>query len=161
MAHPIDYSTLTFPAANFAMFIVLAVYLYRKHATPALRARSHRISEHVRQANVTLSSAEMQLRNIKARERNLEPEKSVILEGYSQEATRMKQMIAENAKSQAARMEHDADRQAESEVRKAEEQLRAKVVALATAKARKKLSAELGDDRDRKLRERALADLVN
>lgn len=157
--HHVGLDTLFWPTANFSIYALIVIYLYRKHGTKMLRGRSAQIENHVNRASAALADAEAQFQNSNERLQAIDDEKSSFLETYREEGHRMAASVLQSARESAQRIDHDASRLIASEFSRTEKELRNHVVTVATEQVRERLTRELTAEDDKALRRRALESL--
>ena len=156
----INWLSLKWPAANFALFIFCAVYLYKKHLAPTLRARSVDIEESLRKVSRDLMEAEAGLDSRQERLKTISGEIQELLAEYEIETQKISAAVLAASRRSAERIGADTGRQIENEINQANAVIRREVILQATEAARKKLAASLSGEDDRKLRQAALRELL-
>lgn len=152
-------SSLMWPSVNFVLFVVAAIFLYRKYAASLLRARSIQVEQELRRVAADLAAAVRELTTVRNRLVNIDHEKSEIIAHYRIEGQKMAEVIVSNAMKTADRMALDVGRHIEHELNQAKKETRRQILLLATKKAKGKLEKGLSANDDRRLREQVLRQL--
>lgn len=155
-AHHVDFTTLYWPAVNFIIFLTLATYLYKRFVPPLLKARAREIGDALRQAAFALQEAQEGLGLARKRLADISQEKAEFTQRFAIEAEKMTQAVLYDAKVKAERFREDVERQAETELKHSEEELKQEVVLLAINAVKKRLSGAVSADDDRRLRHEVL-----
>jgi F-type H+-transporting ATPase subunit b len=141
--HAPSVTELLFPAINFAIFAVIVV----KYVIPALREylrrRADDITAAITEASAALGDAEALMTSTRARAASVAAERASIQEDLVAAATRHAERLREQAEETGKRRLADAALVAEQERRRALQEVRAEVAALATELAESRLRAAL------------------
>lgn len=158
--HHAGIESLVWPTINFAIYLALMSYLYKRFAGPALKARAVTFDEQFRRAERALEDAERELRGAQNRADQIEEEQAAIEARFGAEAQSLSRDIADAARRSIAQIEADVQRRIDSEKARAFEQLRHEAVARAARLAREKLRSGLSADDDYRLRHETLRGLI-
>ncbi len=133
-----------FPYINFAIFLALAIYFFRKPlANMAAKRRQNYLSA-VKVANEAKELAVAKLAEIDARLSGLDREVAAIIDTANQEAERESARIIDAANRLAANLREEASRIAEAEIVRARQELKMTVLNEVRAEVEKKIAAEFG-----------------
>lgn len=157
--HAAGIETLVWPAVNFALYVLLLAFLYRRFVDPALKARAASFDQQYRRAVVALEEAERELRQAQARFDGIAEEQAQIRARFDAEAVLLSKDILEAARRTAQQIEQDVSRRIESERAKVVDALRQEAVQRATTLARTRLERTLSEDDDFRLRHETLRGL--
>jgi len=146
-AHVASVTELVFPAINFALFAVIVV----KYVIPALREYLRRRAEDItvtlRDADAALAEAESLMAATRTRAQAVAADRASIQQDLVTVATRQAEELRAQAEETGKRRLADAALVAEQERRRALQEVRAEVAALATDLATSRLRGALsGDD---------------
>ncbi len=134
------------PYANFAIFLGLAIFFFRKPAAAAARKRREQFEKLMAEATSARDQAISKLNELKQREKSIENEleaiKSASLASAEQEAAK----IIADAEKLATHLRTEASRIAAAEVAKARSELRREIVDTVTASVRDKLKSDLSTE---------------
>ncbi len=148
-AHAPSVTELLFPAINFAIFAVIVV----KYVIPALREylrrRADDITAAITEAGAALGDAEALMASTRTRAQSVAAERASIQQDLVTAATRHGERLREQAEETGKRRLADAALVAEQERRRALQEVRAEVAALATELAESRLRAALSADDQR------------
>jgi len=151
---------LTAYAVNFAIYVALAVFLFKKYAAPILRVRKSDLVDRLQKAGNELSVAEKKVSELRGRLSNISVEEERVLKTFDEEARRMSQSIHSNSERSVEKIVEDTENQIQHELQRAKLEIRREVIKQATARAMETLQRGLSDDADRKLRKEALKSLL-
>ena len=149
------YEALFWPTANFTLFVVLFVYLYRLKVKPLLISRSREIREHIERSSREIVEAEELLSELHQKRTCLEKEKEDIQLHFAEDARRISEDITTKAKH-AAKEIKDVGSQIEREVVVAEKLIRAEVIEEAMKRVRDRLDQGVASELDKRIRAQAL-----
>lgn len=147
-----DFSTLFWPGVNFALYLVLLVYLYRRYVPPLLKARSIQIASDLKKSAAELALAQEELALLNKRLQSIGQEKRELTERFEEEAKNFATLILEEAKDRAERLQQDTVRQIERELDRARKDIRREIIARAVVLARREIQGSLSVEEDRRLR---------
>lgn len=147
-----DFSTLFLPGVNFAIYLVLLVYLYRRFVPPLLKARSVQIASDLKKASSELALAQEEMDTLKKRIQNIAEEKRDLTERFEDEAKSFATLILEEVKERAERLQKDTTRQIERELDRTRKEIRQEIISRAVILTRREIQASLAADEDRRLR---------
>jgi F-type H+-transporting ATPase subunit b len=157
-AHAASMSELILPTINFAIFAFILV----KYVVPALREYLRRRAADIVSAAATsrtlLGEAEALLAAARARANGVASERETIRSDVVTAATRQAERLHEQAEETGKRRLADAALVAEQERRRALEEVRAEIAALATSLAESRLRAVLSSDDQRTFVQQFLED---
>lgn len=153
-------ASLGLPAFNFAIYLILFVYIFRKHIAPKLKARSIDIREKVKLSGQTLRAVEGELSTMRERLSDIPTEREEMLKSYDQEADELARAIIAKAQENARSLSRDTARRVEQEFKQAANAVRAEAIALALERVRSELQASLTSEKDAELRRGALQTMV-
>ena len=147
--------SLIWPAVNFAIYLIVMVYLYRRLVRPALKVRAVDFEQRLRKAAQSFQEADREHSLLDERLREIEIEKQEIKDRLTKEGTQMAAQVLVAAEQSGAHMMQDVGRRIERELQKARAEVRQEVINRATAAARKQLEAVSAAD-DLRLRQEAI-----
>lgn len=137
-----DLGTL-YKAINLVIFLSLLFVLLKKPVKSFFADRSTGIKTLIDQAGISYQEALKTNQEIKSRLETLEKQKSDMLSEFKAEAEEEKARLLDQAKKMTERLQSDAKMMAESEVKKAREELREMAISLSRAMAEKKVATDL------------------
>jgi F-type H+-transporting ATPase subunit b len=147
--HAPSIGELLFPAINFAIFVVIIV----KYVVPALRdylqRRLHDITEATAAASAALAEAEAAMSTVRARQASVATDRTTIAGDIVTAATRQAERLLQQADETGKRRVADAALVGAQERRRALDEVRAEVAALATNLAQSQLRSMLSADDQR------------
>ncbi len=147
--HAPSVTELLFPTINFAIFAVIVV----KYVIPALREylrrRADDVTAAIAEAAAALGDAESLMTSTRAQAASVDAERASIQEDLVTAATRHAERLREQAEETGKRRLADAALVAEQERRRASQEVRMEVAALATELAESRLRAALSADDQR------------
>jgi F-type H+-transporting ATPase subunit b len=139
-----------FTVANFVIFALLLFFLLRKPIRDFFASRSSGLRVAVEEAKAAHAKVLQENQEIKARLQRIEQETGALLNSFREAGTLEQNKIISQANEYAARIREDAKRIAESEFKKAKEQLKETTVLLAKELAEKTIRREIDEtDEDR------------
>lgn len=134
-------------------FVVLAgglFFLLRKPASKALRARIDEIEKQLKDLEARKQAAEKELATYNEKIARLDQEAGQIAAEYERQGKEARARIIEEAKAAAQKLEEQAKRNIEYEMKSARERLQAEVIEKALLKAESQLKERMtADDQDR------------
>jgi len=131
---------------NFAIFAICLVIVLRKPVKDFFASRSQGIKSLIDQATKAYDESAKINRDITAKLASLEKEKNEMMLSFKSEAEDEKKRMIEQAQKMTERLKSDAGLIAESEIKKAKEELREAAIVLARNMAEKKMAQELSSD---------------
>ena len=147
--HAPSIGELLFPTINFVIFAAIIV----KYVIPALReylrGRAHDITEATAVASAALAEAEAAMAAVRARRRSIEADRETIRRDLVTAATRHAERLLQQTEETGKRRLADAALLGAQERRRALEEVRAEVAALATHLAESRLRSMLSADDQR------------
>jgi len=147
--HVPSVTELLFPAINFAIFVAILV----KYVIPAmrefLRRRADDVTTAISEAGAALAEAEALVASTRARAQSVAAERASIRDDLVTAATRHAERMSDQADETGKRRLDDAVLVAEQERRRALQEVRADVAALATELAAARLRGALSTDDQR------------
>ena len=156
--HAPSVTELLFPAINFALFTVILV----KYVIPAMREylqrRAQDVTKTIAEAGAAFADAEAQMNATRARSNVVATERESIRRDLVESATRQAERLREQAEDTGKRRLADAALVAEQERRRALQEVRAEVAALATELAESQLRGALSPDDQRAFVQQFLRD---
>jgi F-type H+-transporting ATPase subunit b len=156
--HAPSVTELLFPAINFALFSVILV----KYVIPAMREylqrRAQDVTKTIAESGAALADAEAEMSAARARSSSVASERESIRRDLVESATRQAERLREQAEDTGKRRLTDAALVAEQERRRAVQDVRAEVAALATELAETRLRAALSPDDQRAFVQQVLRD---
>ena len=148
-AHAPSVTELLFPAINFAIFAVIIA----KYVIPAmreyLRRRADDVTAAITEAGAALADADALMASTRARSQSVATERESIRHDLVTAATRHAERLREQAEETGKRRLTDAALVAEQERRRALQEMRTEIAALATEVAEARLRAALSADDQR------------
>jgi F-type H+-transporting ATPase subunit b len=137
---------IVLPYANFAIFLGLAIFFFRKPAVAAARNRREQFEKLMAEATAARDLAVGKLNELKRREAELEAELEAMRSASLASAELEAGKIVSDAEKLAKHLRTEASRIAAAEVAKARHELRREIVETATATVREKLKRDLSSD---------------
>lgn len=148
--HPAITLDFIFRIVNFVIFGGVMFFLLRKPAADFFASRSTTLKVAISEAKAAHAKALSDNREIKARLAKIEEETAALTRSFKDQGALEQEKIISQANEYAQRIREDAKKIAESEFRKAKEQLKETTVLLAHELAEKMIQNELNeDDEDR------------
>lgn len=141
---------LVFRVINFLTLVGVLFYFLKKPVKEFFEKRANALRTAVDEAKAAHSIAAQQSREMEARIKNLGKESEEMLRTFREEAASERAHILKNAQAYTMRLKEDVKKIADSEMKKAKEELRGVVVELTKESAEKILRQELkGEDQER------------
>lgn len=141
---------LVFRIINFLTLVGVLFYFLKKPAKEFFAKRASALREAVDEAKAAHEIAAQQSREMEDRIKNLGKESEEMLRTFREEAASERTHILKNAKAYTERLKEDVKKIADSELKKAKEELRGVAVELTKESAEKILRQELkGEDQER------------
>jgi len=139
-----------FRLMNFALLMVILVFLLRKPIAQALSSRIKSIQEQLESLEAQKAEAEKQLANYNDQLSKLESEAKKIVESYIKQGKEAKAKILKETQTMAEKLQAQAHRNIEHEFEKARQELQREVLEKSLAKAEQTLKKEITDrDQDK------------
>jgi F0F1-type ATP synthase membrane subunit b/b' len=157
---PAQLDSLVWPAANFALYVALMIYLFKRFLKPALISRATTFEQNMQKAAQILETAERELGRVETRLADLATEETALRTRLGSEGEHLAQRIVTQAEETAANFKKDVVRRVARELAQAKSEIRELVVKQATVKAREQLERGISAEQDRKLREDTLRRLT-
>lgn len=154
-------SSLGWPLANFAIFAAIIAFAYRKKVAPVLQQRTIEFQQFLQRAGSELANVEREIAIVNGQLGRLDQERGEIMERIRVEGEQIATSLIESARNDARKIEADAVRQREYELKRVQKELSAQLVAQAADLARAKLTNRVSEDDDRRLRDEVLTTLMN
>jgi F-type H+-transporting ATPase subunit b len=139
-----------FRLMNFALLVVLLVFLLRKPISQALSSRIKGIQEQLESLEAQKTEAEKQLAKYNDKLSQLESEAQKIVESYIKQGKEAKAKILKETEAAAEKLQAQARRNIEHEFEKARQELQREILEKSLAKAEETLKKEItGRDQDK------------
>jgi F-type H+-transporting ATPase subunit b len=148
-----------FQMINFALLVVLLVYVYRKYAGGGFEKRSQQIKMAFEEAEHAKLRAEQKYSEYKARIDGLDRDIEDILTKAREEGQREHDHILQDARIQAEKIQRQAEMTAKQEVSNAQQTLREETINLAAELASGLLRKSANEDDHKRLVEHYLKKL--
>jgi F-type H+-transporting ATPase subunit b len=143
-------STDWFRVMNFAVLVIVLVFLLRKPLSQALGARITGIKDQLEDLEARKAEAENQLAEYNERLSRLEKESEKIVEDYIKQGNEAKARILKEAESAAEKLQIQARRNIEHEFKQAKLKLQEEIFESSLAKAEEIITGKIsGEDQDR------------
>ena len=159
MEHVDPLMGIILPYANFAIFLGLAIYFFRKPAAAAAAKKRNEYTRLVNEAKKANDEAQARLAELTRRQLQLDTEIKEIQGLAKMTADTESQKIMEDATRIAAHLKAEAKRIASAEVEKAKATLRDEIIQSVRASVVDKVKTDLTTDGQKSLTERRIADL--
>ena len=140
-----------FRLMNFAVLMVVLVFLLRKPISQALSSRIKSIQEQLENLEAQKQEAEKQLANYNDKLSQLESEAQKIVESYIKQGKEAKSKILRETEAAAEKLQAQARRNIEHEFDKAKQELQREILEKSLAKAEETLKKEITDQDQDKL----------
>ncbi|MBM4251023.1 MAG: hypothetical protein FJ146_03555 [Deltaproteobacteria bacterium] len=134
------------PYANFAIFLGLAIFFFRKPAKAAAKKRRDQFEKLMAEAAAARDEAVARLNELKQREASIEAELEAIKKASLSSAEQEAAKILDDAEKLAKHLRTEASRIAAAEVAKARAELRREIVETAADSVRDKLKRDLSTE---------------
>jgi F-type H+-transporting ATPase subunit b len=135
---------------NFAVLMVVLVFLLRKPISQTLSSRIKSIQDQLQSLEAQKTEAEKQLANYNDQLSKLESEAKKIVESYIKQGKEAKAKILKETEAAAEKLQAQAGRNIEHEFAKARQELQQEVLEKSLAKAEETLKKEITDrDQDK------------
>jgi F-type H+-transporting ATPase subunit b len=143
-------STDWFRVMNFAVLVIVLVFLLRKPLSQALGARITGIKDQLEDLEARKAEAENQLAEYNEKLSRLEKESEKIVEDYIKQGNEAKARILKEAESAAEKLQIQARRNIEHEFKQAKLKLQEEIFESSLAKAEEIITGKIsGEDQDR------------
>ncbi len=143
-------STDWFRVMNFAVLVIVLVYVLRKPLSQALGARIKGIKNQLEDVEARKAEAEKQLAEYNQKLSRLEKESEKIVEDYIKQGNEAKARILKEAESAAEKLQVQARRNIEHEFKQAKLKLQEEIFETSLAKAEEIIIGKIsGEDQDR------------
>jgi F-type H+-transporting ATPase subunit b len=143
-------STDWFRVMNFAVLVIVLVFLLRKPLSQALGARITGIKDQLEDLEARKAEAENQLAEYNEKLSRLEKESEKIVEDYIKQVNEAKARILKEAESAAEKLQIQARRNIEHEFKQAKLKLQEEIFESSLAKAEEIITGKIsGEDQDR------------
>ncbi len=143
-------STDWFRVMNFAVLVIVLVYVLRKPLSQALGARIKGIKSQLEDLEARKAEAEKKLAEYNEKLSQLEKESEKIVEDYIKQGNEAKARILKEAESAAEKLQTQARRNIEHEFKQAKLQLQEEIFETSLAKAEEIIKGKIsGEDQDR------------
>jgi F0F1-type ATP synthase membrane subunit b/b' len=153
----VDYSTLFWPTVNFSIYVAILVYFYRRHGAAALRNFSASVRSRIESVRAVLHESDREVRRAEARQIDVQSEVHAVIKELEIEGDKMAEAILAQAKTAAAQKELDIERQIQTEFASARAEVKSRIIANASIRARDILRTGITPEQDRTLRNEVLA----
>ena len=149
-----------FRLMNFALLMVVLVFLLRKPISQALSSRIKSIQEQLESLEAQKEEAEKQLANYNDKLSQLESEAQKIVESYIKQGKEAKSKILRETEAAAEKLQAQARRNIEHEFDKAKQELQREILEKSLAKAEETLKKEITNQDQDKLVDEYLKKVV-
>jgi len=139
-------ATDTYRVMNFTVLFVALFLLLRKPVANALGSRIKGIKEQLAGLESKQQETETELAQYEKKLTGLENESETIIAQYIEQGQEAKARILEEAESEAAKLEKQAQRNVEYEFEQAKKKLKEDALAQAFVRAEKKITAKITED---------------
>lgn len=136
---------------NTCLLCAILSFLLYKPVLKFMRARKQRISDNITEADSKLKEAERVLNEYNERMKDIQAERSLILEAANKEANANKALIIEQAKKEAADIKNRAKLQIARDEEKARDKIRLQIIEVSSLIAAHFVDNSLSDDKQTKL----------
>lgn len=157
--HGPKWLELTAAVINFAIFIFLLVKFGKAPLNSYLTGKRESYLQAVKDAQALMDRAEAKHKEYSRKLANIQQEADEVIKRAEQEAIRRKEAIIEGAQSAAKKMEADAKMTMESELFKAQEEIRTLLAEVVVENAEKLITDNLNDEDQKRLNEEFLKKL--
>jgi len=139
-------STDTFRVMNFAVLVIVLVYLLRKPLSQALSSRIKVIKDQLEDLEARKDEAEKKLAEYNEKLARLEKEAEKIVAEYINQGNEARERILKEAESSAEKLKAQARRNIEHEFKQAKQKLQEEVLETSLQKAEEILKNKISDD---------------
>lgn len=153
--------SLTWPAANFAIFFAICVWAYKTKLAPVLVKRAEDFERSLKRSDALLEEAQAELSAAEAARRTLSADKERLVARALQDAKSLSASIVEDTTKQVAFMKHSLEKRLVTEQVAAEDEVKLKMIEQAARISRESLRKDLSADQDRSFRERCFQQFVD
>ena len=159
MEHVDPWMGIIFPYANFAIFMVAAVYFFKNPLKNAAQKRKEEFEKLAAEAQAARAAAEQKLAELKVKQAALAKEIEEMLVVSKQTSESEAAKIIADAEHIAANMRDEARRVAAAEVEKARLVLRSEVVKAVQESVVAKIRSDVTPDQQRSIVHRRIEEL--
>lgn len=139
-------STDTFRVMNFAVLVIVLVYLLRKPLSQALSSRIKVIKDQLEDLEARKGEAEKKLAEYNEKLARLEKEAEKIVAEYINQGNEARERILKEAESSAEKLKVQARRNIEHEFKQAKQKLQEEILETSLQKAEEILKNKISDD---------------
>jgi F-type H+-transporting ATPase subunit b len=139
-------STDTFRVMNFAVLVIVLVFLLRKPLSQALRSRITVIKDQLEDLEARKDEAERKLAEYNEKLAQLEQEAEKIVEDYVKQGNEAKERIMKEAEASAEKLKAQARRNIEHEFERAKLALQEEIFETSLRKAEEIIKNKISDD---------------
>lgn len=150
---------LIFPYANFAIFLAMAVYFFRKPARNAAQQRRAEFTRLMDEASKARDEAKAKLAELAQREARLDQEVAELKKVSRESAAVEAAQIVADAERVAEHLKEEAKRIAHAEVEAAKAELRQEIVAAVRDGVTQRVKKELNDEAQLKIVRKQIGEL--
>lgn len=159
MEHVDPWMGIIFPYANFAIFLIAAVYFFKNPLRKAAQKRKVDFEKLATEAQAARAAAEEKLADLKVKQAALTKEIDDMLLVSKQTSESEALKIIGDAEHIAANMRDEAKRVAAAEIEKARHVLRSEVVRAVQESVAAKLRSDLSSDEQKSMVHRRIEEL--
>ena len=153
-------SSLLHPAVNFALYVALIVFIYKKYLRSEIKNASQSVADHMQRSLAQITEAEGEAAVVEKRKVRLEDEKAGIILQYKKEGEIQKERILVGAVEKSDAMVSGVLTQAERELAQAKIAVQKEVFRQVLADAGKRFENMPPED-DRKVRGGVMDSMLN
>lgn len=159
MEHVDPWMGIIFPYANFAIFLIAAVYFFKNPLRKAALKRKEDFERLANEAQAARAAAEEKLAELKVKQAALAKEIEEMLLVSKQTSESEASKIITDAEHIAANMREEAKRVATAEIEKARSVLRSEVVRAVQESVTAKIRSDLSSDGQKSMVHRRIEEL--
>ena len=152
--------SLLHPAVNFALYVALLVFIYKKYLRAEVKSAAQNVADHMQRSLAQITEAESEAAVVEKRKARLEDEKSGIILQYQKEGEIQKDRIMASAIEKSDAMVDGVAVQAERELAQAKIAIQKEIFRHVLAEAGQKFEKMPPDD-DRKVRGGVIDAMLN
>ncbi|MDR2337164.1 MAG: ATP synthase F0 subunit B [Deltaproteobacteria bacterium] len=156
----VGIESLTIPAINFGVYLLLLIFVYKKYLRVHIQNSSKAIEKFMQRSAEQLAEAEQSAQAINKRKNRLEDEKIGIILKYKKEGEIQKDRILAKALQKSDKILAEVQTQIDKELAKAETEIEQEVFKIALAEASEKFK-QMSEEQDKQLRGNVLEVLLN
>lgn len=153
------FQSLLFPYINLAIFLALAVFIFKKPILNALASKRVNYLAIVERANLAKEEAERKHRELDARLKGLDAELDKMRREVKTAADQEAAAILSSGQALAEHLKREAKRIAEAEIAVAKEEIRSEILEQVRQKTAEELKRTLDDNRQHQIIQTSLKDL--